>query len=71
MVKHSENTNKSSHKFVYVSKNSRYLCWKSPDKDDEKTIELISISDVIKEGVEFYLKATGVGNLSNCLVIRS
>lgn len=50
-MKHSDKSDKQSHKFVYVSTDNRFLCWKSVEKEDEKRLELISIRKVIKEGV--------------------
>jgi hypothetical protein len=34
MVKHSEKINDPHDKFVYLSEDERYLCWKSPNKED-------------------------------------
>ena len=70
-MKHSLNSINSSHKFVYTSKDKRYLCWKSVHKEDEKRISLLSISLVIKEGVEFYIKGDNIQNINSCLVIIS
>ena len=50
MSKHSNNTSEKM-KFVYLSKDDRYICWKSVDKDDEKRMEITQIDRVIKEGV--------------------
>jgi len=38
MVKHSEGTPNPHNKFVYLSEDIKYLCWKSLDKEDEKKI---------------------------------
>jgi hypothetical protein len=70
-MKHSSTSDRVVHKFVYTSPDNRYLCWKSVDKDDEKKIELISISNVIKEGAEFYLRTSAIQQLNSCVVIRS
>ncbi len=48
MIKHSTKNCEKRNKFVYISEDNRYLCWKSLDKEDEKRIELISITKVIK-----------------------
>ena len=37
MTKHSDNAEPKT-KFVYLSMNERFLCWKSVDKNDEKRI---------------------------------
>lgn len=51
MVKHSEKIDEPHNKFVYLSEDTRFLCWKSLDKDDQKQLELSSVTKVIKEGV--------------------
>ena len=49
VMKHSPNTKQPHLKFVYLSEDSRFLCWKTPDQDDEKILELSKISNVIIE----------------------
>lgn len=34
MIKHSDNTSSPHDKFVYLSNDDRYLCWKSVNKED-------------------------------------
>lgn len=46
--KHSPNTDIAHDKFIYVSEDHRFLCWKSVNKEDEKSIELRKITQVIK-----------------------
>ena len=38
VLKHSNNTPTAHDKFIYVSPDHRFLCWKSLEKDDEKFI---------------------------------
>lgn len=33
-IKHSPNTSEPHPKFIYLSYDNKYLCWKSPEKDD-------------------------------------
>lgn len=47
MIKHSPNS-KPKEKYVYVSGDRRFLCWKSLEKRDEKRIELRKISVVLR-----------------------
>ena len=46
MLKHSPNTSEPHLKRVYLSDNGNYLCWKSPNKDDQKLFPLSSILKV-------------------------
>ena len=56
MLKHSRNTKKPHNKFVYLSTNHRHLCWKSLEKDDEKTLSIQSIVKIWKRPDKTYLK---------------
>ena len=47
MTKHSNNAD-SKAKFVYLSMSEKFLCWKSTDKNDEKRLEVSTISQVKK-----------------------
>jgi hypothetical protein len=47
MVKHSPNS-KPKEKYVYISSDRRFLCWKSLEKDDEKMIELKKINLILR-----------------------
>jgi hypothetical protein len=38
MLKHSERTQEPHNKFIYLSEDQKFLCWKSLDKKDEKKI---------------------------------
>jgi hypothetical protein len=49
MIKHSENTSEPHTKFVYISSDCKDLCWKSLDKEDEKSFPLKSVIQVIKK----------------------
>jgi hypothetical protein len=71
VIKHSVSSKGANHRFVFTSEDGRYFCWKSLDSEDEKRIELISISRIVREGVEFFLKASYVKNINHCLVIMS
>lgn len=42
-IKHSPNTSEPHAKYVYISSDRKFLCWKSLDKDDEKMVELRKI----------------------------
>jgi hypothetical protein len=33
-MKHSPNTSEPHNKFIYISEDHRFLCWKSTDKED-------------------------------------
>lgn len=69
VIKHSVSSKGANHRFVFTSED--YFCWKSLNSEDEKRIELISISRIVREGVEFFLKASYVKNINHCLVIIS
>lgn len=69
MTKHSNNAPEKM-KFVYLSKDDRYLCWKSVDKDDEKRMEITQIDKIIKEGAEYYIKGCSIKDIRKCLVIK-
>ena len=45
------------------------MCWKSLEKEDEKKVELNSITKVVKEGAEFYVKGNRIKDIKRCLVI--
>jgi len=69
MIKHSQKNIEPHNKFIYISEDSRCLCWKSTEKDDEKQVELCSITKVVKEGAEYYLKGNRIRDINRCLVI--
>jgi hypothetical protein len=58
MVKNSLGT-KSKEKYIYVSSDRHFLCWKSLDKDDKKRIELRKVNTVLrgKEETVFYVQS--------------
>lgn len=69
MTKHS-NSSTSKPKFVYLSMSEKYLCWKSVDKNDEKRLEVCTISQVTKGGHRFLDKKDDrIKNSDCCLVI--
>lgn len=39
------------------------------DKYDEKRMELLSISKVIKKGAEYHIKSDSIKNIDCCLVV--
>lgn len=47
------------------------ICWKSIEKEDEKSIELSTITKVVKEGAEYYLKSNLIKDINRCLIIIS
>ena len=51
MIKHPSGGSMPHSKFVYLSEDHRWLCWKSPQKDDEKKIAINNIVKIVKEGV--------------------
>lgn len=69
VVKHSVGNSEPHNKFVYLSEDSRYICWKSMERDDEKRLELTSITRVVKQGVEHYLKANRIRDINRCIVV--
>ncbi len=72
MIKHSPNTSEPHSKFVYLSEDHKFLCWKSPNYNDEKKIEVSSISRVVKEGAEFFIKAgKDIKEIGCCVVVFS
>ena len=71
MTKHSNNTS-SKCKFVYLSMSQKYLCWKSIDKNDQKKMEVASISQIVKEGRRFLdNKDAKLKNADLCLGVIS
>jgi hypothetical protein len=71
MTKHSENT-KSKSKFVYLSLNEKYLCWKSVDKQDEKRLAVISIYKTVRNGADYMIKKDkSIKNIDNCVVLMA
>jgi len=69
-LKHSVNTKEPHPKFVYLSFDNKSLCWKSPEREDEKSMEVQSITNVMRTSKEFYMKAyRGVRNINSCVVI--
>jgi hypothetical protein len=48
MLKHNTKNGSPRNKFVYLTQDNRTICWKSVEKEDEKGIELSSISKVVK-----------------------
>lgn len=69
MIKHPCGGSIPHSKFVYLSEDHRWLCWKSPQKDDEKKIAINNIVKIVKEGVENILKGSYAKKISKCLVI--
>jgi hypothetical protein len=69
VIKHSVGKAEPHNKFVYLSEDNRCLCWKSTDREDEKQLELASITRVIKEGVEHYLKTSRIRDINRCIVV--
>lgn len=64
MIKHSPNS-KPKEKYVYVSGDRRFLCWKSLQKNDEKKIELRKINMVLRGEDETicYVKSKSIKTL--------
>ena len=56
MLKHSKNTKKAHSKFVYLSSDCKHLCWKSLEKEDEKSVAVSSIFNIWKRPDHSYLK---------------
>ena len=72
MTKHS-NKSDSKSKFVYLSMNERFLCWKSVDKKDEKRIQLSHIMKTVRveEGDSYLQDKKKIKDNQNCVVIIS
>lgn len=71
MLKHSPNTSEPHDKYVYISGDRRFLCWKSLDKDDEKMIELRKIENILKTDVHFKVLSSTVKAFEKVLIINS
>jgi len=72
MTKHSTNTSEPHVKFVYISPDCKNLCWKSLDKEDEKSFPLKSIIQVVKLGVRGARRGSGErGNRPRLVVVSS
>ena len=51
IMKHSQGTKIPHQKYLYISEDRKFLCWKSLEKLDEKLMELRKIT-MIAEGEE-------------------
>ena len=71
MIKHSENTSEPHDKFVYLSKDERFLCWKSIDRENEKRMEITDIEKVVTEGSQCLIKDSKINDINRCFVIVS
>ncbi len=47
--KHSQSTKEPHSKYLYISEDYRFLCWKSVDKNDEKMLELNKIDLIVQD----------------------
>ena len=70
MTKHSDRSD-SKTKFVYLSMNERFLCWKSIDKQDEKRIEISTIQKVVRNAEKYLKDEKKIRDYRNCVVIIS
>lgn len=71
MVKHSPNS-KPKEKYIYVSGDRRYLCWKSLDKDDEKRVELRKVNSILRgsQGTLGFIQSRSVKELERLIIVR-
>ena len=69
MLKHSRNTKKPHSKFVYLSSDRRHLCWKSLEKDDEKSLSISSIVKIWKNPDRGFLKDNSEPKIQKAVVV--
>ena len=70
-MKHSPNTSEPHSKYVYISSDRKFLCWKSLDKDDEKMIELKKIENLINKDVQFKVESSKIKNFERIIIVKS
>lgn len=70
--KHSPSTSSYHNKYLYISEDHRFLCWKSIDKNDEKMIELRKI-DAILIGLDCkgMLESKTIEDIEKCFLVIS
>lgn len=73
VIKHSKGTKQPHRKFLYISEDKKFLCWKSIDKSDEKMIELKKIEFIAQGKLikQWRASSTMTDKLNNCFVIVS
>jgi hypothetical protein len=71
MVKHSLNS-KPKEKYIYISSDRRYLCWKSLDKEDEKKVELRKVNCILRgsQGAMSLVQSRPVKELERLIILR-
>ena len=68
MTKHSNNS-ESKTKFVYLSMSEKFLCWKSIDKNDQKRLEVATVSKVKKGGLNYLKKEHHIKHPDCCVAV--
>lgn len=70
--KHSPSTTVPHDKFMYISPDHRFLCWKSLDKQDEKMMELRKVETiVIGRQVPENIKSSTLKKYERSFVVKS
>ena len=70
--KHSASVSEFHSKFIYLSDDHRFLCWKSLEKNDEKKIELSKIDKILtQKNCSYLVKSSTLKNYDQSMVIKS